>query len=126
MLQLSFEHVLLISLTDAVSCFRRFLHLLQHLVAPLQNVKSLLNIGQAEIHHLEISYHRKTHRIRLRFQRFSPVFCDARAQIAFSGKRNVLGRPEADIGEVAIAVAGKRPWTPHAELLYRNLGLGKC
>ena len=54
-LQLSFQHILLIALADAVACLGRLLYLIQQLVASLQNAEGLLNVGQAEIDHLEIS-----------------------------------------------------------------------
>ena len=53
------------------------------------------------------------------------MFRRARAQIPFARKWNILRSAEADIGEIAIAVAGKGPWTSNAELLYRHLGFRK-
>ena len=103
------------------------------LKAQLQHTKILQEVahhhqeeGLLEIHHFETFDDRTADRIGLRFYRFSPVFRRARAQIALARKWNILRRAEADIGELAIAVAGKGPWTSNTELLYRHLGFRKC
>ena len=57
-LQLSFQHILLIALAHAVACLGRLPYLIQQLVTSLENTEGLLNVGQAEIDHLEISHDR--------------------------------------------------------------------
>ena len=54
-LQLGLENILLIALTYSIPRLGGFLDLIQQAVAFLQDSKRLLNIGQAEIDHLEIS-----------------------------------------------------------------------
>ena len=54
-LQLSLENILLIALTYSIPRLGGFLDLIQQAVAFLQDSERLLNIGQAEIDHLEIS-----------------------------------------------------------------------
>ena len=54
-LQLGFEHILLIALSNAIARFRSLLHLTQQLIAFLQNAEGLLNVSQFEVDHLEVS-----------------------------------------------------------------------
>ena len=125
-LQLSFQHILLIALAHAVACLGRLLYLIQQLVTSLQNAEGLLNVGQAEIDHLEISHYRSADRIGLCFHGVRFVFGDTGAQLPFARVRDVLRRAEPDVGEIAVAVARERSWAAHAELLHRQLCLGKC
>jgi hypothetical protein len=57
-LQLGFQDILLIALAHAVACLGRLPYLIQQLVTSLENAEGLLNEGQAEIDHLEISHDR--------------------------------------------------------------------
>ena len=124
-LQLSFQHILLVALAHAVTCLGRLLYLAQQLVTPLQNPEGLLNVGQVEIDHLEISHYRSADRIGLRFHRVRFVFGNTGAQLPFARVRDVLRRAEPDVREVAIAVTRERAWAADAELLHRELRLRK-
>jgi len=124
-LQLSLQHILLVTLTHAIACLGRLLHLIQQRATSLQNPDRLLNVGEAEIDHLEIAHDRSADGIGLRFDGLRFVFGDIGAQLPLAGIGNVLRRPEPDVGEIAVAVARERSWAAHAELLHRKLGLRK-
>src|SRR5258708_36082477 len=47
------------------------------------------------------------------------------AQLPFAWVGNVLRDAEPDVGEIAVTVARERAWASYAELLYRELRVGK-
>src|ERR1700691_5139892 len=109
-LQLSFQYVLLIALANAVARLRCLLYLSQYRVTSLQDAKRLLNVGQLEINHLEVSHNRSTDGIGLRFHGVRFVFGDMGAQLPFAWVGDILRNAEPDVGEIAVAVARKGSW----------------
>ena len=53
------------------------------------------------------------------------MFGDSSAQLPFAWVGDVLRRAEPDVGEIAVAVARERSWAADAELLHRELRVGK-
>ena len=123
-LQLRLKNILLIALAHPVARFRRPAE------SDLVSGRFVPGLGRsAEGRRAENRFilrfptRRSADRIGLRLDRVGFSLGNLGSQTAFTWIGDILRRSDAHVGEVAIAVACERPWTPHAELLHSELGV---
>src|SRR6185437_2586478 len=123
--KLSFQHILLLTLSNTIAGIGNFLDLIEELAISVENLQRLLNVGGLKVGFLHLLNNQTLHRFELGPADGGVLLCGFAFELQLSRIRKILRDAESHISEVAIAVAGKRPRTADRKGLYRDLRIGQ-
>jgi hypothetical protein len=124
-LELRLEDVLLRSLAGTVAGVGRLFHLLEQLAVLFEDRECSGEIGELEIRALELSEDGAAHGLDLLLRNIGVAFRNLTLQSQLASVWNVLRDPEAEIGKVAVGVAGKGAWAADTDMLQIELWVGQ-
>src|SRR5260370_36652382 len=87
----------------------------------LGEVRGGRKVGKREVDGITLLAHGPLSRLDLVAGSGGVTIGNLTAQAQLAGERQVLRNSQADIGEVAVSVSGKRPRTSDTEVLHRDL-----
>src|SRR6266699_1603204 len=124
-LQLRLKDVLLCSQAGTVAGVGGLFHLLEQLAVLFEDRECFGEVRELEIRALQLSEDGAAHGLDLLLRniRFASRNLTLQSQLAWV--RNVLRDPEAEIGKVAVGVAGKGAWAADADMLQIELRVGQ-
>src|SRR5450755_2446428 len=124
-LELRLEDVLLRSQAGTVAGVGGLFHLLEQFAVLLEDREGFGEIGELEIRALELDEDGTAHGLDLLLRNIRVALRNLTFQAQLTGIRNVLRDAEAEVGKVAVGVAGKRPWAANTDMLQIELWVGQ-
>ena len=124
-LELGLQQVLLVAHSGAVARVGSFLNLLEQLPVAFEDVQCFREIGELEICRFDLATDGTPNRFVLLLTNVCVSFRNFALQSQFSRIGNILRDAETDVREVAVRISGKRSRTADADMLQRELRIGK-
>src|SRR6266550_2558039 len=124
-LELRLEDILLSSLARAVASVGGLFHLLEQLAVLLEDDECFRKIHELEIRALELSEDGPADGFDLLLRNIRVAFRNLTLQAQLAGVWNVLRDAEADVGEVAVGIAGEGARAANTDVLQIELRVGQ-
>ncbi len=125
LLELRLQNLLLIAHAVSIAGLRRLLDLPQQLAVLCEDGLPFRQIAQLEVSHFEFCHDGSAKGFDFLLSYLDIFLRNFAAQPQFPGVRKVLRNAKADVGEIAIGVARKRPRAAHADVLQNKLRVGQ-